>query len=95
MTKFFYWKHPKTGKIYSDQRLSGFENIPYKTSDGTVCDLLKDYSPPKKEQKSSIGIIDKNAEVFQKDRNFIKKCNPRFIKFNDGHRERYDPSKHN
>ncbi len=96
MTKFFYYKHPKTGKIYSDQRMIGFETNPYKDRDGTECELLKDYSPPaKKETKSTFGIIDKNAEVFQKDSAFVKKCNPKYIKFNDGHREKYDSSKHN
>ena len=94
MTNFFYYKHPKTGKIYSDQRMIGFENAPYRASDGVECELLKDYSPPITERKNQLGIINKNAEVFQKDSAYVKECNPRFVKFRDGHRERYDPTKH-
>jgi len=95
MIKFFYYKHPTTGEIFSDQRMMGFENVPYKAKDGVECGLLKGYSPPsEKEIKSTFGIINKNAEVFQKDRDYVKECNPKYIKFNDGHRERYDPSKH-
>ena len=94
MTKFFYYKHPETGEIFSDQRLIGFESIPYKAKDGVECELLKNYSPPKKSKDPGLCIIDKNAEVFKKDRDYVKKCNPKFIKFRDGHRERYDPTKH-
>jgi len=94
MTKFFYYKHPKTGEIYSDQRMIGFEGVPYTSPDGVECDLAKDYSPPVKERKLGIAIIDNNAEVFQKDAAFVKKCNPRYVKFRDGHREKYDPTKH-
>jgi hypothetical protein len=94
MVKFFYYKHPKTGKIYSDQRLIGYEKNPYKAPDGEICDLIEDYVPPVKEGKTQLGIINKNAEVFQKDPDFVKKCNPKYVKFQDGHRERYDPTKH-
>ena len=94
MINFYYYKHPKTGKIYSDQRMIGFETKPYKASDGVECELLEDYSPPVEESKNQIGIINKNAEVFQKDPEFVKKCKPRYVKFRDGHREKYDPTKH-
>lgn len=95
MTNFFYYKHPTTGKIYSDQRMIGFEANPYKSSDGIECELLKDYVPPIKESNAvNIAIINKNREVFEADPEFVKKTNPRYVKFQDGHRERYDSSKH-
>lgn len=94
MTRFFYYKHPKTGEIFSDQRMMGFETKEYKAPDGEVCELLKDYCPPSKNTKSQLGIIDKDAEVFKKDPAYVKKCKPKYIKFRDGHREPYDPSKH-
>ena len=94
MTKFFYYKHPKTGKIYSDQRMMGFENVPYKASDGVECELLKDYSPPVKAKNPGLCIIDKNAEVFEKDAAYVKECNPKYVKYRDGHREKYDSTKH-
>ena len=94
MTRFFYYKHPKTGEIFSDQRMMGYETRAYKTSDGEECELVPDYEPPVKNTKNQIGIIDKNAEIFEKDAAYVKECNPKYIKFNDGHRERYDPTKH-
>ena len=94
MLNFYYYKHPKTGKIYSDQRMKGYESKPYIAGDGIECELLKNYSPQRKKTKSQIGIIDKNAEVFQKDAKYVRDCNPRFVKFRDGHREKYDPTKH-
>jgi hypothetical protein len=94
MTRFFYYKHPVTGEIYSDQRLIGFEHVPYLSTDGEKCVLLEDYCPLEEERKSYIGFIDKNAEVFQKDADYVKRMNPKYIKFNDGHREKYDPTRH-
>ena len=94
MVKFYYYKHPKTNKIYSDQRMAGFEKVAYKAPDGVECELLKDYRPPSKPTKNSLGIIDKNAECFKKDAAYVRETNPKFIRFNDGHRERYDPTKH-
>lgn len=94
MISFFYYKHPKTGKIYSDQRMKGYEEKPYIASDGVECKYLPNYSPPLKKSKKSFGIIDKNAEVFQKDPEYVKKVNPKYIRFRDGHRERYDPNRH-
>lgn len=94
MIKFYYYKHPGTGEIFSDQRMDGFETKPYISSDGEKCELIPDYEPPLKESKKILGIIDKNAEVFQKDPSYVKKMNPKFVKFKDGHRERYDPNRH-
>ena len=44
MINFFYYKHPKTGKIYSDQRMVGYETKPY-LHKGVECELLIDYEP--------------------------------------------------
>ncbi len=35
-----------------------------------------------------------DREVFQKDPDYVKKLRPKYVKFRDGHRERYDPQKH-
>jgi len=95
MIRFYYYKHPETDKIYSEQRMDGFEDKPYVAPDGVVCERLIDYTPPSKEHKSTFGIIDKNAECFEKDAQFVKKCRPKRIRFRDGHVEKYDPTKHN
>jgi len=36
----------------------------------------------------------KDREVFEADANYVKSVNPRYVKFQDGHREKYDPGKH-
>jgi hypothetical protein len=74
--------------------MMGFETRPYIAPDGEKCELLEDYVPPAKDTKNQIGIINKNAEVFEKDADYVKKCNPKYIKFRDGHREKYDPTRH-
>ena len=94
MANFYYYKHPKTEKIYSDLRMKGFEKKPYISPDGEECELLKGYSPPSENKDIGVAIIDKNREVFEADPDFVKKCRPKKIKFQDGHIEKYDPTKH-
>ena len=95
MIRFYYYQHPNTEKIYSEQRMDGFENKPYISPDGKKCKILKDYNPFSNEHKSTFGIINKNAECFEKDPAFVKKCRPKFVRYNDGHREKYDSTRHN
>ncbi len=95
MIKFFWYKHPETREMFSDQRMGGYENRPL-TKAGVKCELVRDYVPPVKKRKPlSFCIINKNREVFQADSDYVKKCRPKYVKFQDGHRERYDPTKHN
>ena len=94
MIQFYYYKHPKTGQIFSDQRMSNFKEKPYISSDGVECELLEGYIPPPKEFNDKVCIIDKNAEVFKKDPDYCKKLKPKYIQFKDGHKERYDPTRH-
>ena len=95
MINFFWYKHPETGKMFSDQRMIGYEEKPL-LKQGIKCELDRGYTPPVKERKGLAPvIINKNREVFEADRNLVKKTNPKFVKFQDGHRERYDPGKHN
>ena len=92
--KFFWYKHPKTGEIISDQRMTGYEKKPLVIR-GVKCELISDYVPPAKERDGlSLAIINKNREVFQADPDLVKKTSPKYVKFQDGHRERYDSTKH-
>ena len=95
MIKFFWYKHPKTGEMFSDQRMVGYEETPF-TIKGVKCVLVRDYAPPERDpdNKLNLALINKNREVFEADREFVKKCRPKYVKFQDGHRERYDSSKH-
>lgn len=89
--KHYKYQHPETGKIYKSFRDSEKKDEPYVSDDGVKCPRLLD---PGEGNNFQLGIIDKNAEVFQKDPDYVKKCSPKYVKFNDGHREKYDPTKH-
>jgi hypothetical protein len=94
MIRFYYYKHPETGEIFSDQRMEGFEEKPLIIK-GVKHELVRDYVPPRKKQKDLAPvIINKNREVFEADPAFVKKCKPKYVKFQDGHKEKYDPTKH-
>lgn len=82
--------HPKTGEIFEKLRPIKDRNKPYVLEDGTKCKRLA--------ISGSVGYFGKSAkekESFELDRDYVKKCNPKYIRFRDGHRERYDPTKHN
>jgi len=94
MIRFYYYKHPKTGEIFSDQRMEGYEDVPLIVK-GVKCELVRDYIPPEFiDDKYHLAIINKNREVWEADPQYIKKCNPKFVKLQDGSRVRYDPTKH-
>jgi len=91
---FFWYKHPETGEMISDQRMVGFEEKPL-IQNGVKCELVRDYIPPKVKTKDlKTVIIDKNAEVFERDPDYVRRCNPKYVQFQDGHKERYNPNKH-
>ncbi len=96
MIKFFWYKHPETEEMFSDQRMVGYETKPL-IKNGVKCELDPDYVPPTKEYKP-LGPIriykDGQREVFEADSQYVKKMNPKNIRFQDGHVERYDSTKH-
>ena len=94
MIKFFWYKNTETGEMKSDQRMEGYEDKPL-IEKGVKWELVRDYEPPKKESKATgIAIIDKNREVFEADPAYVKSCKPKYVQFQDGHKEKYDPTKH-
>jgi len=96
LVKFYWYKHPKTGEMFSDQRMKGFETKPLIVK-GVKCELDLKYKPPRKKRKS-LGprriYKDGQREVWEADPDYVKKCNPKYVKYQDGHKERYDPTKH-
>jgi len=96
MIKFFWYKHPKTGEMFSDQRMEGYEDIPLIIK-GVKCELDINYKPPAKEFKP-LGPIrvykDGQREVWEADPKYVKKCNPKYLKQQNVFIERYDPQKH-
>jgi len=92
--RFYWYKYPETGEMISDQRMEGYETKPLVVK-GVECELIPDYVPPSKESDDvNIAIINKNREVFEADPGYVKSCKPKYVQFQDGHRERYDSSKH-
>lgn len=91
----YYFKHPETGEIFEIDR-SIKENIekPHIHSDGVECEFVPWYIIDEIRSKSSMGIVDKNAEVWQKDPSYVKKLNPKYVRRRDGIKEKYDPKRH-
>ena len=58
--------------------------------DGTECPHVTWWGV----SKGSIGIVDKNAEVWEKDPAYVKSLKPKYVRRQDGVRERYDPNRH-
>jgi len=88
----YSYKNPKTDEIFEKIRTFKDCDKPFLLEDGTCCPRVlfpKTINGPK-----GPAIIDMNREVFKADPDLVKKSNPKYIRFNDGHRERYDPCKH-
>ena len=82
----YSYQHPKTKEVFDILREIKNRDKPYILKDGTKCKRIFG--------DINIGIINKNAEVFQKDPDYVKKCRPKYIRLRNGHRVRYDPTKH-
>lgn len=86
----YVYLHPVTGEEI--EVLVSFTDIdvPYKAPDGTKC--IRVQFPSSIAGKT--GVIDKNAEVWEKDPSYVKKLAPKFVKRRDGVKEKYDPNRH-
>lgn len=84
MCPLYVYRNPKTGEEFDVLRPAKDWKKSHVLEDGTVCERVV---APFCGWKG-------NREVFEVDPGYVKKCNPKFIKFKDGHRERYDPTKH-
>ena len=78
--------HPKTGEVFEDIRPYKKADMPFVAPDGVKCKRVA--------ISSSFCGWKGNKEVFEMDRDYVKKMKPKYIRFKDGHRERYDPRKH-
>jgi predicted nucleic acid-binding Zn ribbon protein len=80
----YEFEHPETGEIFEEMRKMKDADKPFVAPDGTVC---------KRIVSNFMGKKAKN-EVFEEDGAYVKSCRPKYVKFRDGHRERYDPTRH-
>jgi len=79
------FEHPETGEIFSDLRPMSKSQEPFHAPDGVACDRL--FNP-------KFNIINRGSEVFQLDEDYTRLSNPKFVRFKDGHKEKYNPTKH-
>ena len=83
----YEFRHPVTSEIFEDLRSISDIDKPFIAPDGIECIRL--------EVPSRFSGWKGNREVFEQDPSYVKKMKPKKIKFRDGHREIYDPRKHN
>lgn len=103
--KTVYFRHPETGEFFTDQRTL-FENGPYVAPDGVECPVTTDrpddhpINQPLKESKTKkaskvngkvLGVNNKTREVWEVDRDYVRKCNPKYVRTRKGQRVKYDP----
>ena len=89
---FYDYKHPKTDEIFTIRRSMKDRKKVYIAPDGEECEFVSFWVSPK---KGTVGVITSGGkEVFEAFPNDVKKMNPKKIKFRDGHKEKYDQTKH-
>lgn len=87
MSPIYEYIHPETNEIYEDMRSCSDRDKPFIAPDGKECKRM--------EVPTSFSGWVGDREGFQQDPDFYKKMKPKYVKFKDGHREKYDPTKHN
>jgi len=86
MSPMYEYEHPETGEIFDVIRSVKDRNKKYRAKDGVLCKRL--------EVPTKFSGWKGNKEVFEADSDYCKKMSPKYVKFKDGHRERYDSAKH-
>ena len=89
----YTYEHPGTGEQFEVVRSFAEADKIFKSTDGKKCKRIPFPASTKKPRGRSSRAGQK-LEVFQADPDYCKKCNPKYVKFQDGHRERYDPTRH-
>lgn len=82
----YSYEHPDTGEIFDDIRPFKKANKPFIAPDGKKCKRIFSI----KNVRGWRG----DREPFEADPDYVKSQKPKYIRFNDGHRERYDPTRH-
>lgn len=92
----YVYKNSKTGELIEDLRPMSERNEPLILEDGTVCERCFDEEQTIDEKKRIRRQYKgtRGHEGFEVDPSYYKALNPKYVKFKDGHREKYDPNKH-
>ena len=83
----YLYEHTETHEIFEELRPIMDRDKPFIAPDGKVCERV--IATP-----GWVGKGIKSREVFEVYRDDVRKANPKYVKFRDGHTERYDPTKH-
>ena len=84
-------KHLKTGEIFEEIRSLKNQYDPYISEDGCECEYVPSFTV---DSNSAPVMLNKNAEVWERDSSYVKKMKPKYVRRQDGIKERYDPNKH-
>ena len=91
----YIYKHPETDEVFEVLRSMSQSEKQYEAPDGVMCDRIfhnPNFNKDKDWMRTS--RAGEKLEIFQHDPSYVKKMRPKYVKFRDGHRERYDPTKH-
>lgn len=89
----YQYEHPDTGEIFEILKSIKDRDKPHMSDDGKKCKrvLFPTATGGKKGRASRAGM---KLECFEADPRYTKDIKPKYVRFRDGHRERYDPTKH-
>jgi hypothetical protein len=85
----YCYLNPKTKQIFEEIRSFSDHGKPFVLEDGTICHMVHQWNIG-----DTFGIIDRSAEVWEKDPAYVKDLNPKYVRRRDGIKERYDPTRH-
>ncbi len=80
----YEFEHPQTKEVYEDFRKMSDSDKPFMAPDGTQCKRIL----------SKCRGWKGDRECFELDPEYVKKARPNYVRYRDGHREKYNPSKH-
>jgi len=84
----YEYQHPVTGEIFEDLRSIKNRKKFFIAPDGVKCPFA-----PFASNRAPAGWL-AGREGFQIDSDFYKKTKPKYVRYRDNHRERYDPTRH-
>ena len=90
----YIYKHPDKEEYYEEIRPMKDSKKKLVLDDGTKCERVYNNPNRKLFKNRRTSRAGEKLEVFQADPQYVKKCRPKFVEFRDGHKERYDPTKH-
>ena len=85
----YCYQHPVTQEIFEDLRAYSQIDDPFVALDGIICPRII------ATQYGYMGLSENEREVYQVDRDYVKKCSPKKIRLRNGQKVKYDPTKHN